>query len=175
MAGSNPMAKKAAGSAQRKKAKGSRRRQKAKGPARRKRAIVLTQRRLEKLGGTAPDAFTGMLKPVDGDNKAIMFARAGDSSNWVEIPNSHIDDIQPLDTVHSDGHTRPLVHLFMKEPESIEGKTFAALAYLHKVPPRATATTERTSRMLGTRAGSRRQAGSTPCYWDWGLNRWVCP
>jgi hypothetical protein len=134
-------------------------------------------RLFEKLGvaGTSSNVFTGMIRPIEGDDETIMFARAGDSSNWVKIPASHVEDIQLLHLVHSDGNTHPLVHLFMKEPQSPEGKTFAALAHLHKTPPRAAAAPPTTSRMPGTFAGVQRQGGSTPCYWDWGLNQWVCP
>jgi hypothetical protein len=162
------MAKKATGSASRKRATHRTQRKRAAGSA--KRLAV-------KPGdtGALSNVFTGMIKPTEEDDEAIMFARAGGSSNWVKIPNRHIEDIQLLDTVHSDGDACPLVHLYMKEPESIEGKTFAALAKLHKVPSRTTATTLSISRTPNARAGNQRQPGSTPCYWDWGLNRWVCP
>jgi len=125
-----------------------------------KKASGAAQRIFEKLGaaGTSAHVFTGMIKPADDDKETIMYARAGDCSKWIKIPADHVADIQLIHIVHCEGHTHPLVHLFMKEPDSPHAKTFAALAGLHQAPPK----------MLG-------QPGSTPCYWDWVHNRWVCP
>jgi hypothetical protein len=116
---------------------------------------------LARLGapGTSRNVFTGMIKRADDDADSILFARAGDCSKWIKLPADHIADIKLVQMVSCEGHTHPLVHVFMKEPSSPEGETFAALAQLHQAPPRA----------------AFAAPGSTPCYWDWGLNRWVCP
>lgn len=109
--------------------------------------------------GTSKHVFTGMIKRVDDDPEAIMFARSGDCSKWIKVPVDQIADIKLIHMAACEGHTHPLVHMFMKDPSSADGVAFAALAQLHQAPPRA----------------AFAAPGSTPCYWDWGLNRWVCP
>jgi hypothetical protein len=131
------------------------------------------QRIFEKLGaaGTSSNVFTGMIKPADGDNDSVMFARAGDCSKWIKLPADHVADIKLIHLASCDGHTHPLVHLFMKEPASAEAKSFAALAQLHHAPPAASA-----AHVVMAHARSiAGPPGLTPCYWDWGLNKWVCP
>ena len=126
----------------------------------------------EKLGaaGTSTHVFTGMIKPTEGDDESIMFARVGDCGTWVKVSASQVDDIKLLHTVRCKDHTHPLVHLFMKEPQSSEGKAFAALANLHSSPPPAPA-----GALMAPHFAAAGQPGATPCYWDWTLNRWVCP
>jgi hypothetical protein len=88
--------------------------------------------------------------------------------------------------VHCGGHTHPLVHIFMKDPDSSEAKAFAALAMLHQAqsrtatpPMAATHTMIQPNTMAAASATMASPAnlppGTTPCYWDWGLRRWVCP
>jgi hypothetical protein len=112
-------------------------------------------RLLEKLGGagTSTHVFTGMVKAHPKNNDAIMFARPGDSSRWVTIPVSQVQDLQFVHTVQSEGQTLPVIHLHLKDPQSSDGKTFADLASLHSVLP----------------------PGATGCYYDYGSHRWVCP
>jgi hypothetical protein len=128
----------------------------------------------DRLGaaGTSDNVFTGMIKRAEGDKSAIMFARTGDCSKWIKIPADHVAEIKLIHIASCDGHTHPLVHVFMKAPSSADGKTFAALARLHHAAPRATVSHVAAHPMMGMAAAP---PGSTPCYWDWGLNRWVCP
>ena len=140
-----------------------------------KRKTSSADRLFERLGAaaTSTGVFTGMIKRAEGNKNSIMFARAGDCSKWVKIPADHIADIKLIHMVSCDGHTHPLVHLFMKEPTSPEAKTFAALARLHQTPPSVSHTVVSSRHLVGLAATG--QPGSTPCYWDWGLNQWVCP
>lgn len=118
---------------------------------------------LDRLGaaGSSTHVFTGMIKRASNDSSSIMFARAGDCSQWIKLAVNQISDIKLIHMASCEGHTHPLVHIFMKEPNTAEGKTFAALAHLHQAPPRA--------------ALAAAAPGATPCYWDWGLHKWVCP
>jgi hypothetical protein len=109
-----------------------------------------------------------MIKPAEGDDKSLLFARPGDCATWAKIPVEQIQDIEYVRLAHCGGHTHPLVHVTMREPESDEGKAFAALASLHHAPlPAASAP------MLGMAAAA--PPGATPCYWDWTARRWICP
>jgi hypothetical protein len=113
-----------------------------------------------------------MIKPADGDEDSIMFARAGDCSAWVKVRASQIDDVKLLHTVRCKDHAHPLVHLFMKEPQTIEGKTFGALANLHSALPPTGSAPLMAHQVVNASAGP---PGSTNCYFDWTLYRVVCP
>jgi hypothetical protein len=134
------------------------------------------RRLFDKLGAAsaAKHVFTGMIKPA-ADDESIMFAQPGDCSKWIKIAASHVEDIEFLHVVNCEGHTHPLVQLFMKEPGSAEGKTFAALAQLHSTPPKSPPAQPIAPHLVSMAAGFGPRPGSTPCYWDWALNRWVCP
>lgn len=134
------------------------------------------RRLFDKLGAAsaAKHVFTGMIKPAQ-DDESIMFAQPGDCSKWIKITASHVEDIEFLHVVNCEGHTHPLVQLFMKEPGSAEGKTFAALAQLHSTPPKSPPAQHVAPHLVSMAAGFGPRPGSTPCYWDWALNRWVCP
>jgi len=90
------------------------------------------RRLLENLGAadTATHGFTGMIKPAKLGDNSIMFALVGDCSKWIKIPLSQVKDLKDLHLVRCRGHSYRLVHVFMKKPESPEGKTFAAMAHL---------------------------------------------
>jgi hypothetical protein len=131
----------------------------------------------EKLGagGGAAHVFTGMIKPADNDDTIIMFARPGDCSKWVAIPEGQVEDVKLLHMVHCQDHTHPLVQVFMKGPSSPESKTFAGLAQLHSTPVQSTIAAVAHPHFAGMAASAIGGPGSTPCYWDWTQQRWVCP
>jgi hypothetical protein len=143
------------------------------------------RRLFEKLGaaGASKHAFTGMVKPAE-DDQSIMMARAGDCAKWVQIPARYVQDVEFIQLVHCGDHTHPLVHVFMKEPDSAEAKAFAAVASLHQGPshaviPPMTALHPSTMAMTASHPAtmtphSNLVPGATPCYWDVKWNRWVC-
>jgi hypothetical protein len=119
--------------------------------------------------------FTGMIKPDEDDPDSILFARPGDCSSWITISADDVEDIKLLHIVRCAGHTHPLVHLFMKEPEGPRAKSFAELARLHSAPLHPAAASPVATHPLAMAAGPTHPPGWTPCHWDWGLNQWVCP
>jgi hypothetical protein len=124
--------------------------------------------------GTSKHVFTGMIKPDEGDPQSLMFARPGDCQNWVKIPIDQIADKERVGTVSCEGHTHPLVRLFMKDPSTSDGETFAALAKLHHTPPRFSRPPLIASHHLSGVPTGLSQPGSSPCYWDT-VYGWVCP
>jgi hypothetical protein len=134
-------------------------------------------------------AFTCMIKPSDND-QYIMVARAGDCSKWAQLPARQVEDIEFVRSVHCGGHTHPLVHVFMKAPTSADAEAFASLATLyhehpaqqghpiqphlnHLTAPMLTSAFPALATQTAMTA-SHIPTGATPCYWDWGLRRWVC-
>ena len=116
----------------------------------------------------------------------MRFPAAGDCSKWVPIPARHVQDVEFIQSIQCGGHTHPLVHIYMKDPDSSEAKAFAALAMLHHGQMRAPGPLTANHPMipLNTMAVAHTATmaahpnlppGTTPCYWDWGLRRWVCP
>jgi hypothetical protein len=143
------------------------------------------RRLFDKLGaaGAAKYVFTGMMKPAE-DDQSIMVARAGDCSKWVQIPARHIQDVEFVQSVQCGDHTHPVVHIFMKDPDSSEAKAFDSLAMLHQGPSRtamaphpATAApyAMQLAHTMALGSPTNIPPGATPCYWDWTQRRWVCP
>jgi hypothetical protein len=131
----------------------------------------------EKLGGDIAGSyvFTGMIKQHDSDDGIILFARPDDCATWIEVPVGVIKDIDFLQTAQCGDHKHPLVHLTMEEPQSEDGRAFAALARLHIRPMSPASAPPPAQAALAMSMAPRGMPGSTPCYWDWSLNRWVCP
>ncbi len=77
-------------------------------------------------------AFTGLIDRVADDDQSISFARASHDQDWVTIPTSMIEKVQLIQNVRSKDRSHPLVHLVMKQPQTEEGRAFAALAHLHR-------------------------------------------
>jgi hypothetical protein len=120
--------------------------------------------------------FAGMIKPAENDDTTILFARANDCTRWVPIPTSQIENIEFVQMMPCRDHQHPFVKLFLKQPESAEGRTFAALAGLPSEPvgqPHQLHHALAPAPMLS--AAVPAQPGATPCYFDFGLMRWRCP
>jgi hypothetical protein len=79
--------------------------------------------------------FTGLIDKSDDDPSMIRFARGLDCQQWKKIPTSAIEKVQFVQTAHCKDHVHPLVHIFLKEPQSPDGHAFAAVAHAH--PPGA--------------------------------------
>ena len=87
------------------------------------------------LGSGALDAvpsggalvLSGMAKPAEGNDQAILFAHGTSCADWVEIPVAQIESVEVLRTVRCRDHAHPLVKLHLKAPQSDEGMVFAAL------------------------------------------------
>lgn len=75
--------------------------------------------------------FTGLIDKSDDDPSMIRFARGLDCQQWKKIPTSAIEKVQFVQTVRCKDHSHPLVHLFLKEPQSPDGHAFAAVAHAH--------------------------------------------
>lgn len=117
-------------------------------------------------------AFTGMIRPVEGDEKAIMFTLAGDCSDWIKLSLSQVDDIDFLHMVPCEGHAHPLVRITMKRPKSDDARSFSEIARIHH----ATARRELAVAIARPAAvGVQSPPGATDCYYDWKFKRWVCP
>lgn len=99
--------------------------------------------------------FTGMVRPAEGDSRAVMFARPG-GSRWIKLHKDQIEDMKLVQSAHSGKKSYPLVHLVMRPAQSAEAKAYAGLAQLHN----ATATA----------------ADAGPLCWDSERNVWgPCP
>jgi hypothetical protein len=120
--------------------------------------------------------LTGMVKPAEGDEQAIMFARPGQCSDWVRIPADMIEHADSHGPIACQGHTHRLASLHMKTPTSDEAQAFANLVHLHRAPT-----------PLGGQpvagAFARPMIGGGPCfcpncaqpYYDMGTGQWRCP
>jgi hypothetical protein len=75
--------------------------------------------------------FTGLIDKSDDDPSMILFARGIDCQQWKKIPTSAIVKVQFVQSVRCKDHSHPLVHLFLKEPQSPDGHAFAAVAHSH--------------------------------------------
>jgi hypothetical protein len=71
--------------------------------------------------------LSGMAKPAEGNDQAILFAHGTSCTDWVEIPVAQIESVEVLRTVRCRDHAHPLVKLHLKAPQSDEGMVFAAL------------------------------------------------
>jgi hypothetical protein len=76
--------------------------------------------------------FTGLIERVPNDEQSIRFSRATDDPAWIIIPTSAIERVQFVQTAQGENGPYPLVHVFFKEPQTDEGRAFAALAHLHR-------------------------------------------
>jgi hypothetical protein len=101
--------------------------------------------------------FTGMIRPAANDT-SISFARTGDCSQWVSLPVEQIADVEFVRWVHCGEDRFPQVHITMRPPETHEGNVFADLATLHQ-----------------DQVNNIGPPGPSGCYFDWKLNRIVCP
>ena len=131
-------------------------------------------------------AFTGMIKQADGQDDALMFARAGDCTAWIRLPLELIENIEYAASVACGDHTHPVVRLTMKIPDNIQAEAFGNLAKHFQRPP-AAANAPRNEmapvQPVGALSASPESAliagrafpGATPCYFDYGLMRWRCP
>lgn len=127
--------------------------------------------------------FTGLIDKSD-DDQSILFTRGPDCGEWKKIPASTIEKVQFVQTVACKDHIHTLVHLFLKEPQSPEGRAFAAVAHAY---PRAAA-----DRFGSTQApsvpsvlaqqgpsGVSAPAGPVPCphggqwVYDIGTGQWI--
>ena len=88
----------------------------------------------EQLHGSSNSslAFTGLIDRVADDDQSVRFARASYDPEWVTIPTSMIEKVHLIQNVQSKDRTHSMVHLVMKQPQTEEGRTFAALAHLHR-------------------------------------------
>lgn len=137
-----------------------------------KKTVTSAGQLFERLGAaaTSTHVFTGLIKRADNDEESIMFALEGNCSRWIKIPTDKVADIKLLHMSYCDGHTHPLVQLFMQEPRSSDAIIFAQLAELYSasISTRPTFVEPSMGEMM------RRVPGSTPCYWDWARSRWIC-
>ncbi|MGW1075980.1 hypothetical protein [Streptomyces sp. NPDC002537] len=74
----------------------------------------------------APLAVTGMAKTADVPD-AILFALGTRCENWINLPLSLIDSVQPLGQTPCDDHQHPLVRVFLNDTGSPEFTVLAAL------------------------------------------------
>lgn len=81
----------------------------------------------DQLDNSSAFSITGMVKKVDGKEKAIQFAPGGHCSNWVTIPLEYIEDVHVIRTVPCKDHSHPFVQLNLKAPRTPEAKIFAAI------------------------------------------------
>jgi hypothetical protein len=136
---------------------------------------------MKSAGAAKPAVFVGMVKAAEDDDGVVLFARAGDCSNWAAIPVDAIEKLEFLRTANCDGHTHPLVQMTMRAPQTTEAKAFAELAALHQAPHAAAASLVQPVAgghqlaLAGMNLPPVRRGGDTPCYFDFGLGRWVCP
>jgi hypothetical protein len=75
--------------------------------------------------------FSGLIDKSDDDPSMILFARGIDCQEWKKIPTSAIEKVQFVQTAQCKDHVHPLVHIFLKEPQSPDGHAFAAVAHSH--------------------------------------------
>jgi hypothetical protein len=131
---------------------------------------------LRSAGGSAM-ILTGMVKPAEDDEKAIMFARPGHCSDWVKIPADMVEHVDPHGPMACQGHTHHLASLHMKTPTSDEARTFASLVQLH----RATASLGGQAPLHSAFLASPTGVGPCFCpncaqpYFDMGTGQWRCP
>lgn len=87
----------------------------------------------EQLHGSSNSSliFTGLIDRSD-DDQSILFACGSDCQNWRKMPTSAIEKVQFIQTVQCKDHTHPLVHIFFREPQTDEGRAFAAVAHLYR-------------------------------------------
>jgi hypothetical protein len=88
----------------------------------------------EQLHGSSNSSliFKGVIEKIENDEETIRFAHEIDDPKWVNIPTSTIAKVHLLGTMQSKDRAYPVVHLVMKEPQTEEGRAFAALARLHR-------------------------------------------
>ncbi len=73
--------------------------------------------------------LSGMVKPIDGDQTAVLFSPNAGCESWTTIPVSMIDSVHFLTTARCRDHYHPLVNITLKQPhpENTEANVFAAL------------------------------------------------
>ncbi len=87
----------------------------------------------DQLHGSSSSAlvYTGLVKKGDGD-QSILLSRGTDSQTFKPIPTSAIEKVQFVRAVQCGGQSYPLAHVFLKEPQTDEGRAFASVAELHR-------------------------------------------
>jgi hypothetical protein len=75
-----------------------------------------------------PLRLTGMVKQVEDDDTAILFAPGRNCANWVTIPLDVIENVEVVEIVTCKDHTHPLVNIQFKKPGSEEALVFSSLA-----------------------------------------------
>ncbi|MEU8546207.1 hypothetical protein AB0C81_04205 [Streptomyces roseoverticillatus] len=78
---------------------------------------------------TVPLTLTGMAKTADAAG-AIRFALGTACKDWVTIPVSLIDHVEPLQHVPCDDHAHPLVRLVLKDTGTPEFTVLTSLLRL---------------------------------------------
>jgi hypothetical protein len=74
-----------------------------------------------------PIVLYGMVKPAEDDDEYLLFAQGAVCANWVRIPLTSIESVEFLNFVPCNDHTHPLVVLYLKQPETDEGRLLASL------------------------------------------------
>ncbi len=75
----------------------------------------------------SPITLHGMVKPVEDDADHLLFAQGQVCQDWISVPLSSIETISVQSSVSCGDHAHPLVSLELKQPETDEGRLFAAL------------------------------------------------
>lgn len=76
-------------------------------------------------------AYTGLMRKSDNETEIEFSCGAG----WEKIPATIIDGVAFIETRRVDAEEYPFVKLYLKEPETDEGRAFAAIARLSKALP----------------------------------------
>jgi hypothetical protein len=74
-----------------------------------------------------PLVLYGMVKPAEDDDEYLLFAQGPICANWTRIRLTSIESVEFLNFVPCDDHTHPLVVLYLKQPETDEGRLLASL------------------------------------------------
>jgi hypothetical protein len=74
-----------------------------------------------------PLVIYGMVKPAEDDDEYLLFAQGLICANWTRIRLTSIESVEFLNLVPCDDHTHPLVLLYLKQPETEEGRMLASL------------------------------------------------
>ncbi|MEU1818323.1 hypothetical protein ABZ543_24510 [Streptomyces roseifaciens] len=99
---------------------------------------------------TVPLTLTGMAKTADAAEDAIRFALGTACKDWITIPVSLVDRVEPLQHVPCDDHAHPLVRLTLKDTGTPE---FTVLASLLRVTRQQASPCGDPNRHAGQQAG----------------------
>jgi hypothetical protein len=105
--------------------------------------------------------FTGLVKKSENSDE-IMISRGTDELVWRSIPVNAIESVQFIRPIRAANETYSLANIFLKAPQTDEGRAFSAMADLHA------------SAVAGPPVPTGECPDGQSWVWDQASGRWVC-